>query len=242
MAAFHPWERGRALAAAVAARVEPRVLLVLAGVAACLWAFVELADEVAEGDAHGFDTRVLLALRNPADPADPLGPAWIEELGRDVTALGGLGILAFITFAVAGFLWLQGNRRSMWLILLAVGGGQALSSLAKAGFDRPRPDLVPHATHVYTASFPSGHAMMAAVTYLTLGALVARTLPSRALKLYVLALAMLVTLSVGVSRVYLGVHWPTDVLAGWTAGAAWALGCWLVATWLETRGAVEPER
>ena len=95
---------------------------------------------------------------------------------------------------------------------------------------------------VYTASFPSGHSMMAAVTYLTLAALIARVQPTRALKVYVLTLAVLVTVAVGVSRVYLGVHWPTDVLAGWTAGAAWALGCWLVAWWLEGRGAVEPEK
>ena len=234
--------RSRDFIAALADRVEPRALILLVAVAACLWAFVGLADAVIEGETHSFDTRLLLALRNPADPADPLGPPWVEELGRDVTALGGFGMLTFLTFAAAGFLWLQGSRRSMWLMLVAIGGGQALSSLAKAGFDRPRPDLVPHGMHVYTSSFPSGHAMMAAVTYLTLGALVARVQPTRALKLYVLTLAVIVTVAVGVSRVYLGVHWPTDVLAGWTAGAAWALGCWLVATWLEARGAVEPER
>ena len=196
---------------------------------------------MAEGETHDFDTRLLLALRNPADPSDPLGPGWVEELMRDVTALGGLGILAGLTLAVAGFLWLQGNRRSMWLMLLAVAGGQAMSTLAKAGFDRPRPDLVPHGMQVYTASFPSGHSMMAAVTYLTLATLVARVQPTRALKAYVLTLAVLVTVAVGVSRVYLGVHWPTDVLAGWAAGAAWALGCWLIARWLARRGAVEPE-
>lgn len=223
-------------------RVEPWTLATLLLVAACLWAFIGLADEVAEGETHDFDTRLLLALRNPADPADPLGPGWVEELGRDMTALGSFGVLALVTLAVAGFLWLQGNRRSMWLMLVAVGGGQALSSLAKHGFDRPRPDLVPHGTLVYTTSFPSGHSMMAAVTYLTLATLVARVQPTRALKAYVLGLAVLVTVAVGVSRVYLGVHWPTDVLAGWTAGAAWALGCWLAATWLGGRGAVEAER
>ena len=225
----------------LAGAVEPQVLTVVLLVAGCVWAFVGLADEVVEGETHGFDTAVLMALRNPADPADPLGPGWLEELGRDVTALGGVGILGFLTLAVAGFLWLQGNRRSMWLMLAAVGSGQVLSSLAKHGFDRPRPDLVPHGMQVYTASFPSGHSMMAAITYLTLATLVARVLPTRALKAYVLVLAVLVTLAVGVSRVYLGVHWPTDVLAGWTAGAAWALAWWLVARWLGWRGAVERE-
>jgi len=225
----------------LAGAVEPQVLAVVLLVAGCVWAFVGLADEVAEGETHGFDTAVLMALRNPADPADPLGPGWLEELGRDVTAFGGVGILGFLTLAVAGFLWLQGNRRSMWLMLAAVGSGQVLSSLAKHGFDRPRPDLVPHGMQVYTASFPSGHSMMAAITYLTLATLVARVLPTRALKAYVLVLAVLVTLAVGVSRVYLGVHWPTDVLAGWTAGAAWALAWWLVARWLGWRGAVERE-
>jgi undecaprenyl-diphosphatase len=220
---------------------EPRALVALLVVALSAWAFFGLADEVAEGETHEFDTRLLLALRSAADPSDPLGPGWVEEMMRDVTGLGGVGVLAGLTLAVAGFLWLQGKRGSIWLMLVAVGGGQAMSTLAKAGFDRPRPDLVPHGMQVYTASFPSGHSMMAAITYLTLATLVARVQPTRALKAYVMTLAVLVTVAVGVSRVYLGVHWPTDVLAGWAAGAAWALGCWLVAHWLARLGAVEPE-
>jgi undecaprenyl-diphosphatase len=233
--------RGRAAVDRLTSHLEARALAALLAVAAGVWLFFGLADEVTEGETHRFDTAILLSLRNPADPSDPLGPGWLQEFGRDVTGLGGVGVLTLITLATAGFLWLQGKRGSMWLVLASVAGGQMVSTLAKLGFDRPRPDLVPHGMQVYTASFPSGHSMMAAVTYLTLAALVARVQPTRALKAYVLALALVVTLAVGVSRIYLGVHWPTDVLAGWTAGAAWALGCWLVAWWLARRGAVEPE-
>jgi undecaprenyl-diphosphatase len=148
-------------------------------------------------------------------------------------------VLSFITLAVAGFLVLQRKTHAALFVLVAVGGGLLLSSLLKMGFDRPRPDLVPHGSVVYTASFPSGHSMMAAVTYLTLGALLARVQPRRSLKLYLLGLAVLLAVAVGVSRVYLGVHWPTDVLAGWALGAAWALLCWTVALRLQRRGQVE---
>lgn len=230
------WRSGRAwVARRVTDYVEPRALVLILAVAACCWAFVQLADEVREGEATGFDTAILLGLRNPADLSDPIGPAWLEEVARDVTALGSMAVLTGTTLAVAGYLWLAGKRRSVALVLCSVGGGIAVSTLFKRGFDRPRPELVPHMTEVYTASFPSGHAMMAAVTWLTLAAMLARVQPTQALKVYLFALAAFITVIVGVSRVYLGVHWPTDVLAGWTAGAAWALGCWLVAWWLGQR-------
>ncbi|MBR9904520.1 MAG: phosphatase PAP2 family protein, partial [Gammaproteobacteria bacterium] len=115
------------------------------------------------------------------------------------------------------------------------------STVMKLGFDRPRPDLVPHEAMVYTASFPSGHSMMSAVTYLTLAALLIRVQPALRLKAYLLILAILLTLLVGISRVYLGVHWPTDVLAGWTAGASWAALCWIVMRWMQRHGQLEPE-
>lgn len=208
-------------------------------VAVGTWMFVELADEVVEGDTQRIDRTVLLALRSSADVSDPLGPKWVEELMRDFTALGGIGVLTFVSLVVIGYLLLQRKTSTAAFVLIAVAGGLIVSHFFKWQFGRPRPDLVPHGSHVYTASFPSGHAMMSAATYLTLGALLARVHAQRRLKAYFLFLAALLSLSVGVSRVYLGVHWPTDVVAGWTLGASWAILCWLVARYLQRRGELE---
>lgn len=219
------------------AEVLPLILLVL--IAGGIWGFAQLADEVREGETRRFDERVLLALRNPADRADPLGPPWVEESERDFTALGGVAVMALLTFGVAGFLLLDRKKGAAVMVLVAVGGGLLLSSVLKHGFERPRPDLVPHGSYVYTSSFPSGHSTMAAATYLTLGALLARVQARRRIKVFLLGFAILITLLVGISRVYLAVHWPTDVLAGWTLGGLWALICWLVARQLQRRGQVE---
>ena len=201
-----------------------------------IWLFAEIADEVVEGDMHSFDRKVLLAMRDPADTKDPWGPEWLEEMGRDFTALGGMGILVFLTAATVGGYLLQGRHETATLILVAVLGGLVIALLLKQSFDRPRPDLVPHGSYVYTKSFPSGHSMLSAITYLTLGSMIVRTREHKPTKIYVMIVSMLVTLMVGVSRVYLGVHWPTDVLAGWAAGASWALICWLIARWLQKHG------
>ncbi|HYD29926.1 MAG TPA: phosphatase PAP2 family protein [Azospirillaceae bacterium] len=222
------------------ARREWLPLVVMALAAAGVWIFIAVADEVMEGETHHLDELLILALRNPADPGDPLGPRWVEEMARDVTALGSMTVLTFLTVAVSGFLALAGRGRTALLLLASVGGGVVLSTLLKHGFARPRPDLVPHGAEVYTASFPSGHSMLSAVTYLTLGALLARVQARRRLKAYLLALSVFLMVAVGVSRVYLGVHWPTDVLAGWAIGAAWAQTVWLVAWWMQRRGRVEP--
>lgn len=216
--------------------VELSSLLVLAMFAAAAWGFVELADEVIEGETIDLDRDLLLMLRAPGDPSDPRGPAWLEEAGRDLTALGGTVVLTLTTLTVAGFFLIRRTYAEMVYLLVAVGGGILLSTLAKEAFSRPRPDLVPHGSFVHTASFPSGHSMMAAVAYLSLGVLIARVLPNRRLKVYVLTIAVLVTVLVGVSRVYLGVHWPTDVLAGWLAGAGWAMLCLLGARVVMRRG------
>ncbi|MFP5288270.1 MAG: phosphatase PAP2 family protein [Thermoanaerobaculia bacterium] len=222
-------------------KIELVSLLVLILVAGGIWSFAEIAEEVTEGDTRQVDEAILFALRNPEDRSDPLGPAWVEEMERDFTALGGIPVLLLLTVAASTFLVLDGKHRAAVMVLVAVGGALLWSSLLKDGFQRPRPDLVPHGAHVYTASFPSAHSMMSAATYLTLGALLARVQPRRRLKIFLLVFAALLTFIVGCSRVYLGVHWPTDVLAGWTAGSVWALLCWLAARWLQRRGKVEAE-
>lgn len=231
----------RAAFRTLAARVEIGVLAGVLGVAASLLVFVWLAGAILEGDTAAFDERILRALRAPGDPADPIGPRWFEEMARDVTALGSTIVLTLVALGVVGFLVMLSKRGAAVLVLASVSGGTVLSYLLKAAFDRPRPDLVPHGATVYTASFPSSHAMLSAVVYLTLGALLARVQPRRRLKIYLLCVPILITAAVGLSRVYLGVHWPTDVLAGWCAGAGWAAVCWLAALRLQRRGAVEPE-
>ena len=216
------------------------LLLIFALAIGGTWGFVELAEEVMEGETRAIDEFLLLALRNPTDPTDPLGPAWVEELGRDFSSLGGLGVLTLLTAAAVGYTLLLGRRRTALFILAAVCGGLLLGIALKYGFGRPRPDLVPHGSYVYTASFPSGHALMSAIAYLTLGALLARMQPRLQLKVYIMSCMALLTFLVGLSRVYLGVHWPSDVLAGWGVGATWALFCWLVARVLQLRGQLEP--
>jgi undecaprenyl-diphosphatase len=214
----------------------PRILVPIILAAAAASAFIAILDEVVEGNTRAVDQAIILGFRVPGDPADPIGPPWLEEAVRDVTALGSAPALVIAVLAVAGFLALAKAWRPAIFTLAASGGGLLVSSLLKYAVDRPRPDLVPHGNLIYTTSFPSGHSMMSAVVYLTLAALVARLMEKKRLKSYALGVAMSLTMLVGISRIYLGVHWPSDVLAGWAAGAAWALGCWLIARWIGLGG------
>jgi len=216
------------------------VLLAVLVVVLGTWAFIKLADEVKEKDTQNLDERIVRALRRPDNPAIPIGPPWLHEVGRDITALGGVAVISGLTFVVAGFLLMRKQYHALWLVLVATFGGLGLSTLLKAIIARDRPSVVPHLSYVTTSSFPSGHSMLAAVAYLTLGSLLARLVVEWRVKIYILVVALLITFLVGVSRVYMGVHYPTDVLAGWAAGLVWASICWLVARALQHRGAVEP--
>jgi undecaprenyl-diphosphatase len=220
-------------------RIELGSVVSLLVVAGGLFGFISIADEVREGETHGFDSAILLALRSAADPADPIGPHWLEGMMRDITSLGGTAVLTLVTLVAVGYLVIERKRHAALLLAIAVGGGTLLSSILKLGFDRPRPDLVSRLVDVQTLSFPSGHAMLSAVTYLTIGVLLARTSERRRVKSYILAVCITLTLMIGLTRVYLGVHWPTDVLAGWSVGAAWAVLCWQVALYMQKRGQVE---
>ena len=216
--------------------VELLPIALLGSAAGSIWGFLALADEVIEGDTRALDERLLLALRTPGVASDPLGPPWLEEAGRDFTALGGTGVMTFLVVVVTVFLVLARRRAEAVILIVASLGAMGLELLLKDWYSRARPDLVPHAAQVFSASFPSGHATMSAAVFLTIGALLASTQPEPRIKVYVASVAVLLTMVVGVSRVYLGVHWPTDVLAGWTLGAAWAAICWAAAIRLRRNG------
>jgi undecaprenyl-diphosphatase len=216
----------------------------LVGLAACvlLFLFITLAGEVSDGDTTAMDTRILLALRSPADPSKPIGPPWVEYAMLDLTALGGPTVLGLVVAAVLGFLLLQGRYHTALVVMVASVGGELANGVLKNMFMRPRPSVVPHLREVLSPSFPSGHAMESAIIYLTLGAMLMRIAERRLTKVYCLVVAVLLTLLVGVSRVFLGVHYPSDVIGGWILGFVWASLCWLVEQRSEAVTGVQEER
>jgi undecaprenyl-diphosphatase len=202
------------------------LLFAALALAVLLGAFSFVADEVIEGDSVAFDRAVTLVLRDNGDIMNPIGPAWLEEAGRDVTSLGSFSILGLVVILVLIALLLIKRPRAAAYVTFAVVGGTILSSVFKQIYDRPRPEML-QAMRVFTSSFPSGHATVSTVVYLTLAALLAPLCTDRRLAILCLGTGVFLALLVGVSRVYLGVHYPTDVIAGWSLGAAWALVCWV---------------
>lgn len=211
-------------------RLELAAAVVAAGL---LGSFGILASEMREGETAQFDAAVTRLVRG-GDLAAPHGPAWLQEAVRDITSLGSFSVAGLISVIVVLYLLLNGQRRTALFVAFAVVSGAILSTVLKDLIDRPRPDI-PSAIRVFTSSFPSGHATISAVVYLTLGALLAYISPHRRLAAFYLITAVCLTLLVGLSRIYLGLHYPTDVVAGWALGTAWALLCLVGANF---RGAV----
>ncbi|HEY6344115.1 MAG TPA: phosphatase PAP2 family protein [Bryobacteraceae bacterium] len=203
-------------------------LLIAGGLAAGVGILVFLGIEISVGKTQAFDRAILLAMRRPDDHA-PVGSAAFQQTARDISALGSATVLWLLTGTIAGFLTLDGKKRLALFICGCIATGLLLETILKDIFDRPRPDIVPEATYTRGASFPSGHAMMSAIVYLSLGASLARFHRRKAVKAYSIIVAVFLTILIGVTRVYLGVHWPTDVLAGWAVGGVWALLCQLAA-------------
>ena len=228
----------------VARRDRSELTLLIGGLLLAILALgtFQLAGKVVEGDTQAFDERVLRALRDPADPSVPIGPRWLRVAALDITSLGSPTVIGLSVAAIVGFLLLQGMYRTALFVFIASGGGWLLNNALKAVFARPRPAIVPHLHEVMSPSFPSGHAMTSAAVYLTLGALLMHISKGRLTKIYCMTIAMLATLLIGSTRVYLGVHYPTDVLAGWLIGMSWALMCWLVERRIERQAGLKKEQ
>jgi undecaprenyl-diphosphatase len=223
----NPHQPQRPGASSAAFRIEFNTLLVAAIVASVV-ALAAIALAALSGGTQSFDEWLLRAMRSPVDPASPIGPRWLQELVRDISALGSTFVLSFAVAVVAGFLLVVGAPRKAGYLVAAAIVGTGLNRLLKLLVDRPRPDIVTHATYVSNESFPSGHTANSAIVYLLLGILLASVETSFTAKVYVFCVCALTTVMIGLSRIYLGVHWPSDVFAGWLLGVLWALLCWYV--------------
>lgn len=212
------------------ARAEFAALTALLVAAVGVMTFVEVADDMTEADGQALDHQILAMLRPYADdPGRPWGPWWLEEAAADITSLGGISVLGLFALIVVLFLLSQRKWLSSLLLTLGLVGGVLLSEGLKAVFERERPPAVAQAVETINASFPSGHALLATVFYLSIGVMLTRAFPRRRFKIFVLGVAIVLALLVGLTRVYLGAHWASDVFAGWAVGAAWAMALWLVA-------------
>jgi undecaprenyl-diphosphatase len=212
---------------------EVRILLIVLAVVSGILIFISIADKVVQGETQYFDNFILKSLRTENDISQPAFPGWITSLMINITALGSETIIVFITVFVSGYLILKKKYYWLSVLLIATLGGVLLELGLKELIGRTRPTIVTHLLEVNSTSFPSGHSMVSAIVYLTQAALLSRIIKDRKIKIYLIFFALLLTFLIGISRIYIGVHYPTDVLAGWTAGISWALICWYAASLFE---------
>jgi undecaprenyl-diphosphatase len=219
--------------------VETTTLLHLFFGAACAWLLVKTIPRIYKGRLEAIDHAMLRALRRPENLSVPIGPKWMPKAAKDVTALGSGTNLTIATGILAGFLCLNHRFRATGFLISSLGSGLLLCQSLKGFFSRRRPTVVPPLVHFDPASFPSGHSMGAALVYLTSGSIISRQVTGSLAKTYFLSMALVLSVIVGISRVYLGVHYPSDVLAGWAAGSLWSSACAQAARWLQHQGGVE---
>lgn len=207
--------------------------------AVLLASFGALAHEISEGEPLGFDRTIITALRHAPHYSQPIGPHWFNNAMVDLTALGGVTVLTLAVILATALLLLRHQRRMAALLVFATLTGALAGTALKHLFSRPRPDVVHHLVEVNSLSFPSGHAMNSAIVFLTLGAIVSRNYREHSTRLFILLCAIGLVLVIGFSRIYLGVHWPSDVLAGWSIGGAWALLMGLLASRMQESRRIE---
>lgn len=198
-------------------RIFPCALLVV-GLA---WTAFEAAAARLHDRLGDLDQQVVVLLRGSDDSSRMIGPPVLEELMRDITGLGGYAVLVLVVFSYSILLRLMHGRRDVNFFLATAIGGFLCSAVMKRLVGRERPGIVPHLSYVETSSFPSTHAMMSLIIFLTIGLLLARHTRDHRVRALLVAVPLLLTFLVGISRVFMGVHFPTDVLAGWTAGLLW---------------------
>jgi len=218
-------------------RDPPWLLRAAAAVAAAVLLVALIGAAIGHGTQFAFDRAILLWARGGSAHGAPIGADWFRAAMLDVTAIGGVTVLVLMVALVAGFLAIGRHWLTLGLVLGGTISGSLVVTVVKNIIGRARPTIVDHLVNVSSLSFPSGHAANSAIVYLTMATLLSQLVEGRAARTYLFAAAALIVALIGASRIYLGVHWPSDVLAGWAFGTLWAVAWWAIGAWARLRRA-----